>query len=130
MYISISDLGIPDEVLIRLTDDEGAGSVNTDRANSAISAAQAVVDCALSRQYAVPFGDPPEVVRKLTSDLAIYNLYQRMGSVPQEVKAAYDNAGAVLEKIARGLFSIGSPGPASVFSCQTREFSRELMEGF
>src|SRR5512135_3132236 len=103
MYISIADLGIPEEVLIRLTDDEGAGSVNTDRAQSAISAAQAVIDCALSRQYAVPFADPPEVVKKLTSDLAIYNLYQRMGGVPQEVKAAYDNVSMVLEKVAQGL---------------------------
>lgn len=129
MYISISDLGIPDEVLIRLTDDEGAGSVNTDRAQSAISAAQAIIDCALSRQYAVPFADPPDVVKKLTSDLAVYNLYQRMGSVPQEVKAAYDNANIVLEKIVQGLFFIGSPDPAAEFSCQPREFSRELMEG-
>jgi phage gp36-like protein len=130
MYITISDLGIPEEVLVRLTDDEGAGSVNSDRAQSAISAAQAVIDCALSRQYAVPFVDPPDVVRKLTSDLAVYNLYQRMGSVPQEVRAAYDNVSAVLDKIAQGLFSIGPPGPGAGFSCQPREFSRSRMEGF
>ena len=130
MYISIAELPLPEETLIRLTDDEGAGSVNAEHAEAAIASAQAVVDCALSRLYAVPFADPPEVVKKLTADLAVYNLYQRVGSLPPEVRAGYENVSAVLEKAAQGLFRIDAPGMLPEFSYQEREFSRGHMEGF
>ena len=82
MYISASDLAVPEDVLIRLTDDESTGSVNTDRVDDAISSAQAVVDASLSRQYQAPLADPPQLVKKLTADIALYNLYLRQAMVP------------------------------------------------
>jgi phage gp36-like protein len=130
MYLSVSELGIPEDVLIRLTDDEGAGSINTGRAEAAISAAQALVDSALSRIYDVPFSSPPDLVKGLTRDLALYNLYMRVGSLPQEVLTAYEHASGILEKVAGGLFFIGLDAPGPEFSYQDREFSREYMEGF
>ena len=130
MYISVTGLGIPEAVLIRLTDDEGAGSVHTARAEAAISAAQALVDSALSRVYDVPLGDPPELVKSLTRDLAVYNLYMRVGSLPEEVKSAYENAAGILDKVADGLFQIGLDAPGPEFSFQDRAFSRSFMEGF
>ena len=132
MYISVSGLAIPDEVLIRLTDDEGAGSVNASRAESAISVAQAIVDCSLSRTYGVPFAAAPELVKKLTGDLAVYNLYQRIGPVPEEIRAGYENALSLLEKAASGLISLWPEVPQTGprLSCQDREFTREYMGGF
>jgi len=132
MYITVSDLGIPEEVLIRLTDDEGAGSVNTTRAEAAIASAQALVDAALTRLYDLPLADAPELIKKLTSDLTVYNMYLRLGSMPAEVRAAYADSVSVLDKIASGaLIPLGvSPAQTSSFTYQDREFSREYMEGF
>ena len=130
MYISVSELGIPEDVLIRLTDDEGAGSINTARAEAAISSAQALIDSALSRVYDVPLASPPELVKTLTRDMAAYILYMRVGSLPAEVQKSYDNASGTLEKVAGGLFHIGLNSPGTEFSYQDREFSREYMEGY
>jgi len=132
MYITAADLGIPEDTLVRLTDDEGAGQVNEDRANAAIAAAQALVDSALSRQYDVPLSSTPDMVRKLVSDIALYNLYMRVGSLPASVKASYEEATRTLDKFSSGgLLLVGMP-PASPssFTYQDREFSREYMEGF
>src|SRR5512143_243854 len=111
MYISVTDIALPEDVLIRLTDDEGAGSVETARVEAAIASAQAVVDCALSRQYVVPLDSPPELVKKLTADMAVYFLYLRLGSMPKGVKAAYDSAVDVLDKAGRGQLSVGLMPP-------------------
>ncbi len=131
MYIAVSEISISDQLLIKLTDDEGAGAINTSRAESAIIAAQAIVDAALSRTYSVPFSDPPEIIKRLTEDIAVYRLYQRAGILTDEQRSVYDNAMAVLDKAVRGEVIIGSyaPGSSPEFSCQEREFTREYMEG-
>ena len=132
MYISVTDIPLPEDVLTRLTDDEGSGSVETSRADAAIAAGQAVVDCALSRQYNVPLDSPPELVKKLTADIAVYFLYLRVGVVPKEVKAAYDAANDLLDKAGRGELSVGllPPGTGAGFTYRERTFRRDDMEGF
>jgi len=132
MYITVSELGIPDQLLIKLTDDEGTGAVNNSRAETAITAAQAIIDTALSRAYSVPFSDPPEIIKRLTEDIAVYRLHQRAGILTDELRSVYDNAMGVLEKAARGEVIIGSetPGRGPEFLYQEREFTREYMEGF
>ena len=131
MYISVTELGIPEETLIRLTDDEGAGSVNNDRASAAIAAAQALVDAAISRMADVPLSEPTGLVRKLTEDMAVYFLYLRVGSLTDEVKAGYENALDILDRVADGRLCIlqGGGGQANEFISQDREFSREYLEG-
>ena len=132
MYIDVSELGLPEETLVRLTDDEGAGAFDAARAESAISAAQAVMDCVLSRQYAVPLAEPDGAVKKLTRDIAVFNLYSRVGAVPADVRAAYEEAGRWLKMAGAGELYIGlsapSPGPVSV--SEERSFSRGSMCGF
>ncbi len=130
MYISADDIGVPEAVLIRLTDDEGAGSVNTGRAEAAIASAQAVIDSALSKTYDVPLASPPELVKKLTRDVTVYNLYLRVGSLPSEVLSGYRDAIDIIDKVARGDYCIGLDTPGPGFTYQDREFSRERMEGF
>lgn len=131
MYIGVSEIGLPEELLIRLTDDEGTGSVNQQRAEAAIAGAQAVVDSMLARRYEVPFTEAPAAAKKLTADLAANNLYARVGSVPEYLEKAREEAMALLEAIASGKAAIvtvgnGLPG----FSGSGREFSREYMAGF
>ena len=131
MYITVSELSIPDQLLIKLTDDEGTGAVNTLRAETAIVAAQAIIDTALSRGYSVPFSDPPEIIKRLTEDIAVYRLYQRAGILTEELRSVYENAMGVLDKAARGEVIIGSeaPGRGPEFLYHEREFTREYMEG-
>jgi len=131
MYLSVSELGIPDQLLIKLTDDEGTGAVNAARAESAITASQAIIDTALSRVYNVPFSSPPEIIKRLTGDIAVYRLYQRAGILSEELKTAYENAMGLLDKAARGEVIIGSDSPCRgpEFLYQEREFAREFMEG-
>jgi phage gp36-like protein len=130
MYISVSDLSVPEDILIRLTDDEAAGSINTDRVDDAISSAQAVVDASLSRQYQAPLADPPQLVKKLTADIALYNLYLRQATVPAEVKDSYTRALETLGQLANGTITLPSPDSPPSFSSGPREFSRETMENF
>ncbi len=130
MYISINDLYVPEDVLIRLTDDESTGSVNTARADGAISSAQAVVDASLSKQYDVPLASPPQLVIKLTADIALYNLYLRQAIVPAEVKESYTRALETLNNLANGALQLPSSAPGSSFSSSPRDFSRDTMEDF
>ena len=132
MYILATDLGIPDNILTRLTDDEGTGMANQMRTESAISAGQAIIDCTLSRLYSVPFPIPPDLIKKLNADIAVFFLYQRFGQVPEDIRKSYEEALRLLDGAASGSIVLGSgnaaPGPE--FSYQDREFSRECMEGF
>ncbi|MGC2424140.1 MAG: DUF1320 domain-containing protein [Nitrospirota bacterium] len=130
MYISVSDLSVPEYVLIRLTDDESAGSINAARVDDAISSAQAVVDASLSKQYLTPLTDPPQLVMKLTADVALYNLYLRQATVPAEVKDSYVRALETLGRLADGAITLPSPAAPPSFSSCPRGFSRETMEDF
>jgi phage gp36-like protein len=130
MYISVSDLAAPEDVLIRLTDDEAAGSINTARVDDAISSAQAVVDASLSKQYQAPLIDPPQLVKKLTADIALYNLYLRQATVPAEVKDSYMRALETLGRLADGTITLPSPASLPSFSSCPRGFSRNTMENF
>ena len=131
MYIDVTGLDIPEELLIRLTDDEGAGSVNTARAESAISAAQSYVDAGLARSYDVPLSDPPDSVKKAVADIARYYLHRRVGPVPDEVHQAYIEADAFVMAAASGgpLPGCGSVPAGPEFSYSPREFTRADMGG-
>jgi len=132
MYITVEELGVPEEMLIRLTDDEGSGMVNTARAEDAIISAQAHIDAALSARFDTPLPSQSELVKTLTRDIAVYYLYLRAGAVPEQVAASYAAASEMLEKASAGLFHLGlsetCPGPSLDY--RDREFTREYMEGF
>jgi len=132
MYITDQDIRLPEEVLVRLTDDEGAGGPDYGRINEAIQTAQGVVDSALSERYEVPLADPPELIKKLTRDIAVRELYARVGYVPDVVSTAYEAAGAMLAEISLGrLVPPGMDSPAGPrFDGPDREFTRGSMEDF
>jgi phage gp36-like protein len=130
MYITDQELRIPEDVLTRLTDDEGAGGPDYTRISDAIESAQGVVDAALAVRYAVPLASPPELIRKLTRDIAIRELYMRIGHVPDAVRTAHESAGIMLADISTGtLVPPGlSTGGKPKISGPDREFTREYME--
>ena len=140
-YCTLADIlkRIPEEAVIQLTDDAGAGVVGQSNVDSAISRADKEIDAWCGDRYLVPFTSPaPPIVGELAIDMAIYFLYGRtVDEIPKSRADAYKNAVRLLEKISDGTISLGvEPVPAAgavgrpVTRVPKRLFSDETLEGF
>lgn len=141
-YSTIDDIKklIPETSVIQLTDDEGNGLVNQARVDEAIASADGEIDSYCGGRYTVPFTTVPEIVKKISVDIAIYNLYSRkVETIPETRAERYKNAIRQLESIAKGLVSIGIvPEPASsnaapVYTNRTEDdriFTKDNLSGF
>lgn len=89
-------------------------TIDTSVTDRAIADADAEIDSYCGIQYDVPFSAPaPAMVRKLSVDIAIYNLYSRRGDViPDERKERYNSALRFLRDVAKGIISLGADSPA------------------
>lgn len=141
-YSSLDDIKklLPEETLIQLTDDEGLGVVNQTRVDEAIAQADAEIDSYCGGRYTVPFSAVPDIAKKMSVDIAIYNLYSRRVEQMPEVRAErYKNAIRQLEGISKGTISLGiDPAPTASTDGRAetntetdeRIFSRDKLEGF
>jgi len=142
-YCTIEDIKklLPETDLVQLTDDEGAGTINPQRLEEAVAQADADIDSYLSGKYAVPLTPVPAVVKKLSADIAVYNLYsRRLEQIPETRAERYRNAVRMLEGIARGTISVGAAtapqpaadagGPEATRTADERTFTKTTMEGF
>lgn len=132
---------LPEDALTQLTDDEGVGQPNDVRVDEAITAADAEIDSYCAARYAVPFSAVPPVVKKLSADMAIYNLYsRRVEEIPAARAERYKNAIRLLEGIAKGAITLGvdpAPEPATdgarpecTKTSADRVFTRDAMESY
>jgi phage gp36-like protein len=132
---------IPAAAVTNLTDDEGTGAQVATRVTEAISQADAEIDGYCGKKYSVPFTTAPDIVKKCSVDIAIYNLYsRRVEEIPETRSDRYKNAIRQLEGIAKGIISIGEdPEPAasvdaSYAECNKTEsdriFTTTKMRGF
>ena len=142
-YSSLDDIKklIPEETIIQLTDDENLGFVNQSRIDEAIAQADAEIDSYCGGRYTVPLSPVPDIIRKISVDIAIYNLYSRRVEVIPETRAErYKNAIRQLEGIAKGTISIGEAAapPAATAeggvegnkTDEDRIYTREKLNGF
>ncbi len=142
-YCTLDDIKklLPEEALVQLTDDEGAGSINPARVTEAIAQADADIDSYCAARYDLPFSPIPAVVKKLSVDIAIYNLYSRLvEEIPETRAERYKNAVRMLEGIAKGTITIGAAttpaaadeqgGPEATKSATDRTFTKTTMEGY
>ena len=109
--------------------------------DGAIADAEGEIDGYLSKRYKVPFDPVPRIIGKYTKDIAIYNLYSRVGidesSSEKNFLNRYNAAIKFLTLVAEGKVSIGAeaddPVSAAVtgFSAKSnpRLFSRGTMRG-
>ena len=125
--------------LIQLTDDAGAGTVDPDVVERAIADADATVDAHCQGRYSVPLASPvPGVIRRISVDITVYNLYSRRDdTMPETRKERMKSAERFLEKVARGEIRLGTAQPApettggSVdIESQDRIFDRGKLRGF
>ena len=109
--------------------------------DGAIADADAEIDGYLAKRYAVPLAPAPRVINKFSKDIAIYNLFSRIGideSTDQKTYLnRYNAAIAFLKLVAEGKASIGgeSEDPATAAATgltvksNPRLFTRGQMRG-
>jgi len=102
---------LDEDILIQLTDDVDAGVVDEDAVTRAIADADSEIDSYCGAHYEVPFSDVPAMVRKLSVDISIYNIYARRKGAPEDRKQRYDSAIRFLRDVAGGKASLGSTAP-------------------
>ncbi len=140
MYCSQADIldQLEEADLIRLTDDEDAGVISTPRVDKAIADADAEINGYCGQRYRVPFEPVPELVRKFSVDIAIYNLFARRPLIPDDRRGRYRDVIAFLRLLAAGTVTLGvedpegTPVPADR-PCVTgpqRVFSRAKLGGW
>jgi len=115
-YCTQSDIEkrIPEETLIELTDDDSADAVDTANVTRAIEDADDEIDSFLSLQFSLPLESTWGLIRRMSVDLAICNLYGRRPhlTIPETQKERCDSSRKLLEKIAAGKLGPGSDGPS------------------
>ncbi|HSW38567.1 MAG TPA: DUF1320 domain-containing protein [Acidobacteriota bacterium] len=116
-YCTTSDLlaRIGEAELIELTDDDSAGVLDAARVSAAIADADAEIDSYCGSRYTSPFSPVPVMIKKLSVDMAVYNLFSRrahLAEVPKARKDRYDNAIRFLRDVAKGVVSLGADAPA------------------
>lgn len=118
---------IPELSIVHLTDDENTNSVSAARVDEAIAQADSEIDCYCGSQYDIPFTTVPGIIKKISVDITIYNLYSRRGErIPETRAERYKNAIRQLENIAKGIISIGvDPPPAKA---DTNDFATGVLE--
>ena len=129
---------ISEDKLIQLTDDDDMGAIDTSVITRAIADADAEINGYCGTRYDVPFSPAPAMIRKLSVDIAIYNLYARRKGVPEDRRKRYDNALRFLRDVSRGLISMGSDapamdtdgGPEATTKKSDRSFTLDKMSGY
>jgi phage gp36-like protein len=105
---------LTEATLIELTDDAGAGSVDVDVVDAAISDAGEQIDAYLAMRYSLPLASTPGIVTRLAADLAVCALYARRAhlNLPDPWRRRCDAAERILEQLGKGALSLDVPSPA------------------
>jgi phage gp36-like protein len=142
MYSTLADITdrIPEDNLIQLTDDESLGAVNEARVTAAIGDADVLIDGYLRGRYTLPLDPVPALIKKLSIDIAVFNIYSRKLELemPDAMSDRYKNAIKVLEAIQSGKISLGTTGgstpePGEYKTNKTstdRMFPKTVLDGF
>lgn len=142
-YCTIQDVlnQVPRERAVELTNDsesrlDGAQVVEA-RITECIKSAQSIVDGILRSVVKLPLSNVDDVLRTVTRDLAIYELYKRrvVLEMPEGLSELRSNAMAILSKISRGEMRLNLPtGDEPVFRPSVRSpqriFTDSLLAGF
>ena len=109
--------------------------------DEAIADADGEIDGYLAKRYAVPISPAPKIINKCSKDIAVYNLFSRIGideSTDQKTYLnRYNQAIKFLTLVAEGKVSLGAEtddpttAAATGFSVNSnpRIFSRDKMRG-
>ena len=127
---------ISEATLVQLTDDEGTGSEVDSRVAAAISEADGMIDGYLRGRWATPLAEPiPDPIPSISTDLAIFNLFERRGDflISDKVIERKKRAEKKLEQIQAGTISFlgnGSPAIYATRSTLDRVFTSEKLDRY
>ena len=131
----------PNRDLVQLTnEDPTITTINTTVLQQALDDASAEIDGYLGGRFTLPLSDPPMVLHRLACDVAIYRL-QSLRPIHDlaDARRRYDDAIAMLSKVADGTMSLGiaadgeqvaSASGAEQVAGSARMFNRKAMKGF
>lgn len=127
---------ISEATLVQLTDDEGTGSEVDSRVAAAISEADGMIDGYLRGRWATPLAEPiPDPIPSISTDLAIFNLFERRGDflISDKVIERQKRAVKKLEQIQAGTISLlgnGSPANYAIRSTSSRVYTSETLDRY
>src|SRR5690242_615555 len=95
--------------LVQLTnEDPSITTINTTVLQRALDDASAEVDGYLGARFAMPLSDPPSVLNRLTTDIAMYRIQSlRPLHDLADARKRYDDAIAMLTRVAAGELTLG-----------------------
>lgn len=107
MYCTQQDLidRFGNDELVEISDKADSGAINAVVVQQAIDDAVATVNGHLAGRYELPLVNPPHILKKLTCDIARYNLYDE--GATEAVEKRNDDAVKFLTKVAEGKVSLG-----------------------
>jgi phage gp36-like protein len=127
-------LNLDEQLLIQLTDDNDTGVVDDDIVLSAIEDADAEIEGYCSG-YTLPFNPVPRLIKKLSVDIALHNLFGRRHNEPKDISDQYAKDVKILENITRGLVKIGKESPSDrsgsvKVSANDPIFNQDTLKGY
>lgn len=138
-YAALSDVQklVDDDVLVQLTDDAGAGTVDAALVAEHLDLASVEIDGYLGSRYSLPLSSAPAILTNFCVDIAVFNMYSRRQGPPEYWQKRYDNAVAFLKMVAAGKITLGAGDPdgnaeknTPQMSGPDRIFTRDGMKGF
>jgi len=132
----------PNRDLVQLTnEDPTATTVNDALITQALADASAEIDGYIEGRFALPLTDPPAVLNRLTTDIAMYRLQSlRPLHDLEDARQRYEDAVSMLSKVAAGELTLGlsadnqEPPPAAgsveTVDAPARVFNRRNLKGY
>lgn len=144
-YTNLAELQtkIQSASLAQLTDDAAGTTIDEAKVAEAIAYADELIDGYLRGRYSLPLSTVPKLISKLSIDITVYQLYARRpeSGIPEAISEQYKNATSVLDRIQKGLISLGVEQAASPENlgqsefrtnktASDRLFNKDLMAGY
>jgi len=140
MYCSISDIEnhLNKETLLLLADDDKNGIIDDEIVEAAIRHSDSIIDSFIRNRFSVPFSLVPDLIRTISTDLAIGNLFARCPLIAGNVvREKYIDAIRTLSRLADGEIELGADIqpvkrnlPESSSSPEEKLFSHNTLEPF
>lgn len=126
-----------EDALLVVADRAGDGVVDAAAVERALAAATALIDTHVGVVYDTPLTFVPDLVRDLCVDIALYKLATEGNGLTEEKRTRYEDALALLKRVADGKASLGLPATekpksagAVIVSGPRRQFGRDRMRDF
>jgi len=121
------------DTILVASDRDQDGVIDAGVIEQATADASAEIDSYVGALHRLPLASVPEVLVRLCCDIALYRLSMDAGSGTEEKRTRYEDAVALLRRIASGDVSLGMPTPVeeatsgfAFFEAQPKRFGQLL----